>query len=101
MDMNNMEEDQVVHDTTQVQHGTLSTIMGLHGILRNIQQMLAPLKHYIKASEAGIVQTPLMAQALLVAQTAYANVPTGNAKEPKFIMLEKFDATRSKFSSFV
>jgi hypothetical protein len=88
--------------------------MGLHNVLRNIEQMLAPFKHYIEASEAGMVpqmsnhgiqsnnqiiqapfmaQTPPMAQALPVAQTTYANVPTCKAKEPKFIMSEKFDGT--------
>jgi hypothetical protein len=42
-----------------------------------------------------------MAQTLPIAQTAYANVPTSNAKEPKFIMPEKFDGTQSKFRGFV
>jgi hypothetical protein len=46
-------------------------------------------------------QAPPMAQALLVAQTTHANVLAGNAKEPKFIILEKFDGTRSKFCGFV
>jgi hypothetical protein len=42
-----------------------------------------------------------MAQTLPIAQTAYANVPTSNAKEPKFIMPEKFDGTQSKFRGFM
>jgi hypothetical protein len=42
-----------------------------------------------------------MVQALPVAQTTHVNVPAGNAKEPKFIMPEKFDGTRSKFRGFV
>jgi hypothetical protein len=46
-------------------------------------------------------QAPPMAQALPVAQTTHANVPVGKAKEPKFIMPEKFDGTRSKFRGFV
>jgi hypothetical protein len=56
MDMSNMEEDQVMHDATQVveDNKASSTIMGLHDILRNIDQMLAPFKCYIEASEAGM-----------------------------------------------
>jgi hypothetical protein len=48
---------------------------GLHGVLRNIEQMLALFKRYIEASEVvmaqapPIAQTPPMAQALPVAQT--------------------------------
>jgi hypothetical protein len=41
-----------------------------------------------------MAQAPPMVQVLLGAQV-------GNAKEPKFIMLEKFDGTRSKFCGFV
>jgi hypothetical protein len=78
--------------------------------------MLAPFKRYIEALEVGMApqmnnhgiqnnnqmaQAPSIAQALLVAQTMYANVPAGNAKEPKYIMLEKFGRTRSKFRGFV
>jgi hypothetical protein len=73
-------------------------MMGLYDVLRNIEQMLAPFKHYIKAFEASMAQALPMAQAPLVAQ---ANAPTGNAREPKFIMSEKFDGTRSKFCGFV
>jgi hypothetical protein len=49
----------------------------------------------------SMAQTPPIAQALPVAQTTQANVPASNAKEPKFIILEKFDGTRSQFLSFV
>jgi hypothetical protein len=78
--------------------------------------MLAPFKRYIEALEVGMApqmnnhgiqnnnqmaQAPSIAQALLVAQTMYANVPAGNAKDPKYIMLEKFGRTRSKFRGFV
>jgi hypothetical protein len=99
MDMNNIEEDQVVHDTIQVigNNGALPSMMGLHDVLRNIEQMLTPFKCYIEASEASMTQAPLMAQALprtqtlFIAQTTHTNVPEGNAKEPKFIMPEKFD----------
>jgi hypothetical protein len=63
MDMNNMEEYQVVYDTTQVveNNGISSTMMGLHNRLRNIEQMVAPFKRYIKASEVGMVQAVSMA----------------------------------------
>jgi hypothetical protein len=63
MDMSSMEEDQVLHDTTQVigNSGASLFIMGLHDVLRNIEQMLAPFKHYIEASEVGMAQTPPMA----------------------------------------
>jgi hypothetical protein len=40
-----------------------------------------------------MIQAPSMAQALPVAQTTHANLPIGNAKEPKFIMPEKFNRT--------
>jgi hypothetical protein len=77
MDMSNMEEDQVVHDATQVvwNNRTSVSMTGLHGVLRNIEQMLALFKRYIEASEVvmaqapPIAQTPPMAQALPVAQT--------------------------------
>jgi hypothetical protein len=54
MDMSSMEEDQIVHDATQVvgSSGASFTMMGLHDVLRNIEQMLAPFKRYIKASKA-------------------------------------------------
>jgi hypothetical protein len=42
-----------------------------------------------------------MAQALPIAQTTHTNVLACNTKEPKFIMPEKFDGTRSKFYGFV
>jgi hypothetical protein len=108
MDMSSMEEDQVVHDATHVvgNSGVSFIIMGLYEELRNIEQMLAPFKGYIEASEAGMApemknhgiqsnnqmaEAPPMAQALLVAQTIHAIVLASNAKEPKLIMLEKFD----------
>jgi hypothetical protein len=39
MDMSSMEEDQVLHDETQVigNNGASPFIMGLHDILRNIE----------------------------------------------------------------
>jgi hypothetical protein len=112
MDMSKMEEHQVVHDATQVvgNNRALPTMMGLHDVLRNIEQMLAPFKRYIEASEAGMAQAPPVAQALPVAQApsmvqaplvAQENVPANNAWEPKFIIPEKFDGTRSKFRGFV
>ena len=63
-------------------------MMEIHDILRNIEQMLVPFKCFIEASEGG------MAQALPIVQTTHA-------KEPKFIILKKFDGTQSKFCSFV
>jgi hypothetical protein len=65
MDMSSIEEDQIVYDVTQVigNNGTSSSIMGLHDVLRNIEQMLAPFKHYIEASEVGMIQALLMGQA--------------------------------------
>jgi hypothetical protein len=52
-----------VYDTTQVveNNGISSTMMGLHNRLRNIEQMVAPFKRYIKASEVGMVQAVSMA----------------------------------------
>jgi hypothetical protein len=102
MDMTNMEEDRVVHDATQVvgNNGASPSMMGLHDVLGNIEQMLAPFKRYIEASEAimaqapPVAQAPPMVQALPVAQTTHA-------KEPKFIMPKKFDGTRSKFCGFM
>jgi hypothetical protein len=84
-------------------------MMGLHDILRNIEQMLAPFKHYIEASEAGMAQVPSMAQAPPMVQAPFmAQAPQAlpvvqatHAREPKFIMPEKFDGTRSKFCGFV
>ena len=61
-------------------------MMGLDDILNNIEQMLIPFKRYIEASKVGMAQAPPMAQAHFVAQTTHA-------KEPKFIMPEKFDGT--------
>jgi hypothetical protein len=48
MDMSSMEEDQVVHDATQVvkNNGTWSIMMGLHDVLKNLKQMLVPFKCY-------------------------------------------------------
>jgi hypothetical protein len=56
-DMSSMEKDQVLHDATQVigNNGASPSIMGLHDVLRNIEQMLAPFKHYIEALEASMV----------------------------------------------
>jgi hypothetical protein len=115
MDMSSMEEDQVVRDATQVvgNSGASSSIMVLHDILRNIEQMLTPFKRYIEASEVDMAQalfmgevlpmaqSPPMAQALYVVQTTHANVPIDNIKEPKFIMPEKFDGTQLKYRCFV
>jgi hypothetical protein len=49
MDMSNMEEDQVMHDATQVvgESGASPSMMGLHDVLINIEQILIPFKHYI------------------------------------------------------
>jgi hypothetical protein len=57
MDISNMEEDQVVHDATQVvgNNGAPFIMMGLHDVLRNIEEMLALFKLYIEASEACMV----------------------------------------------
>jgi hypothetical protein len=115
MDMSSIEEDQIVYDATQVvrNSGALPTMMGLHDVLRNIEQMLTSLKRYVEASEAGMVQVPLMAQisfmtrappmsqALPIAQTTHANVLVGNTKEPKFIIPEKFDGAQSMFCGFI
>jgi hypothetical protein len=70
MDMSNMEEDQVVHDATQAvgNNGASPIMMGLHDVLRNIEQMLVPFKHYIEASEASMAQVPSMAEAPLMAE---------------------------------
>jgi hypothetical protein len=70
MDMSNMEEDQILHDATQVigNNGASPSIMGLHDILRNIEQMLTPFTYCIKASEASMIQVPSMAQAPPIAQ---------------------------------
>jgi hypothetical protein len=101
MDMNSMEEDQ--HDATQVvrNNGATPSMMGLYDILRNIEQMLAPFKRYIKASEADLAQALPMALALPIVQTTHAKVLACNPKKPEFMMLEEFDGTRSKFHGFV
>jgi hypothetical protein len=111
MDMSSMEEDQVVHDATQAvgNNGTSPTMMRLYYILRNIEQMLAPFNHYIEASEIGVAQVPSMAQAPpMVQASSMAQAPQAppvvqatHAREPKFIMPEKFDGTLSKFRGFV
>jgi hypothetical protein len=111
------EEEQIVHDGTQAvgNNGASPTMMGLYDILRNIEQMLALFKHYIEASEAGMAQVPSMAQTLPMAEAppmvqassitqapqALPVVQAIHAREPKFIMPEKFDGTRSKFRGFV
>jgi hypothetical protein len=43
MDMSNMEEDQVVYNATQIvgDSGAPSTMMELHDVLSNIEQLLA------------------------------------------------------------
>ena len=53
------------------------------------------------AQALPITQAPPMAQAPCIAQTTNTNVLVGITKEPKFIMPEKFDGTRSKFWGFV
>jgi hypothetical protein len=70
MDISNMKEDQVVHDATQVvgNSGASPSVMGLHDILRNIEQMLAPFKRFIEAFEAFMAQAPPVAQAPPIAQ---------------------------------
>ena len=90
MNMSNIEEDQIVHDATQIvkNSGTSPTMIGLYDILRNIEQMLAPFKHYFEASEAGTAQAPPMAQAsfiaqtLPLAQTTHTNVPKAMQRNP-------------------
>ena len=47
--------------------GASITMMGLYEVLKNIEQMLVPFKHYIEASEANMVQAPPTAQAPFVA----------------------------------
>jgi hypothetical protein len=58
-----MEENQVVHDAAQVvgNNGVSPIMMGLHEVLRNIEQILAPFKNYIEASEAFMAQALPMA----------------------------------------
>jgi hypothetical protein len=53
-----------LHDATQVIEKSRASplIMVLHDVLRNIEQMLPPLKHYIEASEASMAQVPFMTQ---------------------------------------
>jgi hypothetical protein len=65
MDMSSVEEDQVVHDATQVvgNNRASTTMMELHDVLRNIEQMFVAFKHYIEAFEAGMAQARPMAQA--------------------------------------
>ena len=100
-----MEEDQVVYDATQAvgNNGTSPTMMGLNDVLRNIKQILIPFKHYIEASKAGMAQIPSMAQALPMIQAPQALpiVQATHAREPKFIIHEKFDGTRLQFHGFV
>jgi hypothetical protein len=62
MNMSSMEEDQILYDATEVigNSGASSSITGLHDVLRNIEQMLTPFKHYIKASEDVMAQARLM-----------------------------------------
>jgi hypothetical protein len=96
-----MEEDQIVGN-----NGVSLTMMGLHDVLRNIEQMLAPFKYYIEASEVGMALVPSMAQVLQVppmvqAPQALPVVQATYTREPKFIMPDKFDGTRSKFRDFV
>jgi hypothetical protein len=75
-------------------------MMGLHDVLRNIEQMLAPFKHYIEAFEVGKAQVPSearvppMVQVLSMVQAqALPVVQATRVREPKFIMPEKFDGT--------
>jgi hypothetical protein len=60
--MSSMEEDQVLHDATQVigDSGASPSIMGLYDVLRNVEQILAPFKHYIETSEVGMAQVLCM-----------------------------------------
>jgi hypothetical protein len=62
MDMSSMEKDQDVHDATQVvgNDRASSIMIELRDILRNIEQIFAPFKRYIEASESGIAQAPPM-----------------------------------------
>jgi hypothetical protein len=46
---------------TPEDNGASSTMMGLHDILRSIEQMLASFKCYIEASETDMAQAPPMA----------------------------------------
>jgi hypothetical protein len=64
MDMSNMKEDLVVHDIIQVvgNIGASPSMMGLHDVLRIIEQKLITFKRYIEAFEA------VMGQALSIAQ---------------------------------
>jgi hypothetical protein len=63
--MSGMEEDPIVHDAIQVvgNNGASPTMMGLYDVLRNIEPMHAPFKHYIEAFEVGVAQASLMVQA--------------------------------------
>jgi hypothetical protein len=65
MDMSSMKEDKILHGTTQVigNSGALPSIMGLHVILRNIEQILASFKYCIEASKVDMAQVLSMAQA--------------------------------------
>ena len=62
LDMNSMEEDEILYNAIQVigNSGTSPSIIGLYDVLRNIEQMLIPFKHYIEASEASMTQVSLM-----------------------------------------
>jgi hypothetical protein len=48
--------------------GASPSIMESYDVLRNIEQMLAPFKHYIEALEAGMAQVLSMAQVPSMAQ---------------------------------
>jgi hypothetical protein len=63
-------------------------------------ELVALLQNSSELAAAAFLDPP-MAQALPIAQTTHANVPACNPKEPKFIMLEKFDGNQSKFLGFV
>jgi hypothetical protein len=71
--MGSMKEDQVVQDATQVvgNSGASTTMMGLYEVLKNIEQMLAPFKHYIEAFEASMAQAPPTAQVPPMAQAPF------------------------------
>jgi hypothetical protein len=63
--------------------------------------MAPQVNNHGNQSNSQVVQGSSMVQALPVVQIIHVNVPACNAKEPKYIMLEKFDGIQSKFRGFV
>jgi hypothetical protein len=59
MDRRSVKENQVVYDGIQVvgNSGASPTMMDLHDVLRNIEQMLASFKYCIEGSETGMAQS--------------------------------------------